>query len=428
MRKAYIPVIILFVAAVAVMFAGGCSKEEVQSYDDLEAGGTVSSVVRKKYDDFFASIAELGGTAADGKSGADSVLVSKTARLTDGVIGDMRPYPSTFDSRVALDALSFASHDLTVSPGFDDPEVRFFWRNALLDPLFTLSFEYLKTGGANESTHTQLVKALQRAMGNKATDDMLLNAIKIVGPKPNDRIMDICESDSLVFRKVFDLVVYSRSLQEMGPPIWMMTGPWFVMVDIEGWPLSFYNFKPVDVNNAYYLAFRDYSQGEVYASVYNDPVSDDPAQMDGWLTRAAAAIDSFRLDEELPRKVLECDLPTYDAHNYYHDYMISATADTARREYKIILKRERVVQSGFQFAGVDSIEIKFSQREIISRAESVTPLAAVRYEGETMVGGQLIPARRGEGVALLMPMGIHDEEIVRRYQKSLLPQISLTNE
>jgi len=428
MKKVFIPISLPFVAAVLLMFTGGCSKEEVQTYDDLEAGGNVSSVVRKKYDDFFASISELGESATSGGEGADSLLVSKVAGHTDGVIADMRPYPSTFDSRVALDALSYASHDLTVSSGFDDPEVRFFWRNALLDPLFTLAFEYMKTGVTNESTHTQLVKALQRAMGDKATDDMLLNAIRIVGPKPNDKIMEICESDSLVFRKVFDLVVYSRSLQEMGPPIWMMTGPWFVMLDIEGWPLSFYTLNPVDVNNAYYLAFRDYSQGEVYASVYDDPVPKDPAQMDNWLTRAAAAIDSFRQDKELPQKVLGCDLPTFDAHNYYHDYMISATADTAKREYKIILKRERVVQSGFQYAGVDSIEIQFGQREIMSRAETVTPLTAVRYEGETMVAGQLIPARRGEGLALLMPMGVHDEEIVRRYQKSLMPEITFTNE
>ena len=413
------------VAAVLAFFTTGCSRgRETRTYDELETAGEVESTARKDYREFFKAVKSLGDIEENqAESVPDSVLMKEAMILTDGLIGDMRPFPSTVKSRISLDALSYAAFDLTESPGFSNVEVVDFWRNGLLDPIFTKGWEYIKSGKTNESTIFQLVKALQRGMSTKATDDMLINVISVVGPAPSERIMELCRNDSLVFKKVYDLIVYSRSLQEMGPPLWMMTGPWLLAVGIEDEPLSFYCLNPLNLNNSLYLTFRDYSLGEVYAAVFDDPVPENSSQMDDWLTRAGTAMDSLKFNDAFAEKVLHCGLPVYDTHNYYNDYILAAKADTVRKEFRVILKRERVEESSFQFAGVDSIEVLFTQKEIMSRADTITPLAASRYRGESMFGGRFIPAGRGSGMAFLLPMGTHDENIIRELRESMLPEI-----
>jgi len=418
---------ILAITVTGLLFCE-CSKKETRSYDELSSAGEIESLVRKEYADFFGAVRKVGGAVVPDTEGPDSTIIIDAARLTDGVIEDMRPFPSTLQSRISLDALSYAARDMSESPGFDNREVRFFWLNALLDPIFTKGSEYLKTGKANASTQVQIVTALKRGIGDKGTGDMLLDLISIVGPAPSDSVMSICESDTLVLKKVYDLLVYSRSLQEIGPPVWMMSGPWLVALDIEGWPLSFYCLKPLDLNNSYYLTFKDFTQGEIYAAAYDDPVPEESSQMDEWLSRASDVLDSLLFNDEFAERIRNAELPTYDTHNYYHDYLLAASADTVNTEFRVILKRDRVIENSFQYAGVDSIEIIFGQREILSRADTVTLLRALRYEGETMVAGRYLPARRGEGMAFLMPMGVHDEEILRRIRESMLPQITVGTE
>ncbi len=419
-------VIVCCLTAAVVLAAGaGCSRKETRSYDEIEKAGEIEKFVRSEYAAFFRAVSKLGETYGSGTAEADSVLIAEAARKTDSVIENMRPFPTTRESRLAFDALSYAAYDLTLMTGFDTMDVELFWRNALLDPIFTKGNEYIKSEKTNDSTLLQLVMSIRRGMGDKATGDMLLDIISIVGPNPSEQVLQICESDSLVFRKVFDLLVYSRSLQELGPPVWMMTGPWLVAVDIDGWPLSFYCLKPVIIGDAYYLTFRDYSLGDIYAAAYKDPVPRDAAETDAWLTRASSALDTLRFNEEFAERIRKSSLATYGAHNYFSDYLLAATADTVNMEFNVILKREQVLEDAFQFAGVDSIAITFTQREIMSRADTVTPLMAMRYVGDTMVGGRYIPARRGEGMAFLMPMGVHDEEILRRIRESMLPEITV---
>ncbi len=211
----------------------------------------------------------------------------------------------------------------------------------------------------------------------------------------------------------------------MGPPIWMMTGPWLVGVVIDGWPVQFYCLNPLVAGNEYYLTFRDYTQGQVYAALYDDPVPERGGGMDGWLGRASAWIDTIRFGDPLAERALTCDLPTWDCHNFYNDYLLHTTADSTTSEYRIIFKRERIEDGSFQYAGVDSTEIVLTEREILSRADTVTPLIANRFQGESMIGGQYVGARSGEGMAFLMPMGKHDDTIVREFQRKMMPEITV---
>ena len=298
-------------AAAILAILQGCSREKAVTYDELVASGGTEARARKTYAGFFKAIDALGEAYAPDKATPDSTIIKNAARQTDTVIEQVRSFPKTFESRISLDALSYAAADLMQSKGFDSFEVSGFWRNGLLDPMFIMGGDYVKNDIANDSTLLQLVLAIKRGMGEKATSDMLLDAIAIVGPNPSEQVMKECETDSLVFRKVYDLLVYSRSLQEMGPPVWMMTGPWFVAIAIEGWPLGFYCIKPLNLNNSFYLTFRSYTQGQMYASVFNDPAPKESAAMDAWLSRAAGAMDSLKFNDSLAARVFEQECLAY---------------------------------------------------------------------------------------------------------------------
>ncbi|MFC1693154.1 hypothetical protein ACFL1R_06585 [Candidatus Latescibacterota bacterium] len=415
--------VVIALGYLTIHFAG-CSRKSA-TYDELEETGRIESIARKDYSRFFKQIKRLGNFSDESP---DSVFVSKTSALTDLVIEDIRPFPSTFQSRIALDALSYAASDLTESPGSSHDEVYLFWRNALLFPIFVKGREYIKSQNTNESTHVQLVKALQRGIGSMATDDMLLEIIPIIGSAPSEKIMGVCEADSLVLKKIYELIVYTRSLQKMGPPLWMTTGAWFVAVDMEGWPLSFFCLSPQMVNNSLYLTFRDYYQGEVYTAVYNDPPPRDTSQMDAWLTRASEALNSIVYNDTFSEKVRMSGLPTYDTHFFYNDFLLGAKTDSLKKKFSVIFKRDRIWESTLQFTGVDSMEIVFTEDEMFTPTESILHLSATRYHGASMSGGGFIPSRRREGTAYLMPLGKRDITMMREIQEILMPEIKVNTE
>ena len=420
------PILCFITFACLIYFISSCS-QETTTYDDLETSGKVESTVRKKYREFFNATKQLNNIQETSSEALpDSVLLKKSAILTDRLIEGMRPFPDTFESRIALDALSYAAHDLTVSPGFSQGEVYAFWKNGLLDPIFTKGRAYIKSEKINRSTHYQIVKAIQRGIGTETTNDMLMDLILIVGIAPSEEVMELCSSDSLVFKKIYDLIVYTRSLQKIAPPMWMITGSWFLAVDIEGLPLHFFCLKPLLVENSLFLTFKDYPQGGVYSKIFNDPIPSDTSQTDSWLSRAGAVMDSLMFDDAFADMVSTSGLPTYDTHNFFNDYILITKADSIKKEFKLVFKREKVEENAFQFAGVDSIEVLFTMKEIISRADTITPLLTTRYHGDTMLGGQFIPAKKYEGMAFLMPMGIHDENILKKFRESKLPEITIS--
>ena len=406
----------------------GCARETA-SYYELESEGKVESIARKKYSRFFKTIKELGDfQEASQETALDSTLLKKSAAATDRIIEHMRPFPSTFQSRIALDALSYAARELLVLPGFSCPEVVNFWKNALLDPIFTKGREYYKTENTNASTQLQLVKALQRSIGTKATDDMLLDIIPIVGPGPSEKVMEVCENDSLVFKKIYNLLLYTRSFQKVGPPLWMVTGAWFLAVEVDEWPLSFFAIKTWMIDDQLYLTFKDFTQGDVYAAVFNDPIPTESSQMDVWLMRAGGVMKSLTLNDFFAERVSASGLPTYDTHNYYNDYTLIATADSVKKEFRVIFKRDRFEESAFQFTGIDSIDVLFTESDIRPPSETITSLSATRYQGDSLLGGRFIPARKGQGTAYLMRMGIHDNNILTKIQESMMPEIRIINQ
>ncbi|MFC1608157.1 hypothetical protein ACFL47_09315 [Candidatus Latescibacterota bacterium] len=214
----YFRVVTAFIACILLLVAS-CSHEEISSYDDLEQKGEVEKIVRKKYAGFFKDLEQFtSSSGAEGDTPVDSTFFKKVAESTDLVIADFSLYPRTVEARLAFDALSFAASDMTISPHFSVGEVAFFWQNALLFPLMSKAHTYVKSETPNASTQMQLVKAIKRGMGKQATNSMLIDLIPVIGPNPSPEIMEICKNDSLAFRRVHDLLIYTRSLQQFGPP------------------------------------------------------------------------------------------------------------------------------------------------------------------------------------------------------------------
>ena len=413
---------------IAVLCVSSCSKE-LASYDQLVQEGRVEEIARKKYDGFFKAVHQMTNLQESStNTQADSVLIKKAAEETDKVIADVRSFPQTVDSRLAFDALSYAALELSESPNFIRTYASTFWENALLDPLLVLGNEFVHSIKLNESAHLQIVTALQRGMGTKATSDMLVKIISIVGPMPSPRVMEVCRTDSLVFKRIYDLIHYSRSLQDYGPPLWMTTGPWLVALKMDGWPVNFFSLKPIIADEALFLIFRNYDQGMFYASVFDDPVPEDSDKTDAWLARASAVMESFDVDEDMAERIFKCDLPVYDAHYYFEDYLIHTTADSVKKEFTIILKRERLHESPFEFSGSDSIAVTFTTAQIAKSEGMITRLAAARYRGATMSGGRMVPARKGEGIAYLVPMGERDDSMLKYIREQSMPEIKVNTQ
>jgi len=416
---------LLLISVAVLLLAASCSKE-ISTYDELAGAGKVEQLARKKYTPFFKAMNRLVTTPdLEGKAEQDSTVIKKAASETDRVMTAFRSFPETVDSRLAFDALSYAAHDIVASPSFSNKTVAFFWENALLDPLMIQGEKYAQAGNPNESTHLQIIKGLKRGIDGKGTGDMLVRIIPIVGPTPSTEIMEICREDSLVFRRIHDLIIYTRSLQQYGPPLWMTSGAWLMALELEGLPLSFFGFKPVIVDKALYLIFKGYNLGAVYAGAFDDPAPEDSVKMDAWLARASAVMNSLTIDDEFAKRVKTCSLSMFDAHNIFNDYLLITQADSVKKEFTIIIKRDRIRDNAFEFTGQDSLAVQFSTKQLVASDGVITRFAAVRVHGASMIGGRLIPGYRGEGTAYLMPMGEHNNDMIQTITKASMPEIKL---
>ena len=165
----------LFAPWIITLIATGCSDRPQSSYDELAASGKVEETVRKRYRTFFSRIGELGASV---EAPPDSALVSRAAGETDAVLEDFAPFPGTIDSRIALDALSYAAADLSESDGFSHEVVRNFRRFGLIEPIVLSGRDYVRADAPNISTHLQLVQALRRAIGKHGTDELVVEEVK----------------------------------------------------------------------------------------------------------------------------------------------------------------------------------------------------------------------------------------------------------
>jgi hypothetical protein len=409
-----------FVFAGMMIVVTGCSGP-VGTYDDLDKNGTVERQVRREYAPFFAAIRALGESGG----GSDSLLVKKAATATDMVIPDVKEYPQTLKSRLALDALSYAAHDLGLSPGYSRKAVSDFRDMALLNPIIVCGSAYIRSGQVNVSTHVQIVRALQRGLGQKADVTHLEDILPVVGTSPPREVMSIAEKDSFLFRRIFDLVFYSRSLQDAPPPLWTVTGPWLCAVNVAGFYPMFFALVPVIVEKELYLSIRLYELGDIYAIAFHDPTPADNAAYDAWLARGTAALDKLVIDRRFAETMKDSGLPTWDAHYYSKDYIVSTDADSVKKEFTVSLKRGYEFGDAFHYTGEDSIAVVFTSAQFAKPDSVLTVLGAFRREGATIFGNTRIPGKSGKGAAYLMPIGKHDPAIIDRILKQSLPNISL---
>jgi hypothetical protein len=398
----------------------------VGTYDDLDKSGEVEKIVHREYRSFFRAVENLGGSAAPSLS--DSTLVKRAAKAADRIFAEVKDYPATVQSRLALDALSYAARGLTRSPGFVRPAVQGFWEMSLLNPIIAKGREYMQSGQGNPSTHRQLILALQRGMDNKATTQIFLNVLPVFGPAPSPEVMEIAASDSLTLKRIHDLILYSRSLQKAAPPDWMLTGPWFLALDIPGFFPSFYGLIPVLINKDQYLTFRIYDAGDVYERVFHDPAPANPTNSDAWLNRANTALSPLTINRVFADGVRGSGLPTRDAHYFFNDYFVNTEVDSVRKEFYLIIKRPKVVDDTFHITGMDSITVTFTLPKIAGPDSIFTLLPANRLVGQSLVDGRLVPEKRGNGKAWLMPLGAHSDSILRRLAEEAKPKISVTTQ
>jgi len=425
LKKDYFFCIICVCSLFLITFFSSCS-HELTSYDEITTAGNIEDTARKKYSKFFKAIEKL--EVAYGESEValqDSSLIVKVAQLTDKVIEDIQPFPTTVESRIALDALSYAGNDIANSPHFSSNELSNFWEYALVKPLFSLGHEFIKSDDINESAHLQIIKAFQRSMSSKTTDEMLVDCITMVGVVPSQKVMEFCDSDTLVFKKIHDLILYTRSLQTVDPPVWMLSGPWFLAIEFANWPTIFISLVPVMVNGVPYLTFKNFNRGKVYSALFDDPVPDEKSKWDSWLTRGNAVMNSLTYDTALIKRVRNCELPTYDAHNFFNEYLLHTELDTTRKEFLISFVRNKVQESAFSFTGMDSIAVVLDSLQIASFPGDIVRFSSIRTLGATMQDDNFFRGRTLQGSAYLLPLGKHDKRTIEAYQKSRLPKMEV---
>lgn len=411
---------------IIAVFLSNCSREISTSYDELESSGRIESFVRDTYKDFFNAVHEFEQAYSDSSEALrDSSLITKVSKLTDGLIENIHPFPFTQESRIAMDALSFAAKDLAESPGISGNEIYGFWEYAFMKPLFSFAKNYVGSNEINDNAHLQLIKVLRRSMGTLGTDEMAVDCIIIVGVLPSKEVMEYCKTDSLVFKKIHDLVLYSRSLQKVDPPVWMLSGAWFLSIEFSGMPTIFIALVPDLVEDVPYLSFKDFNQGEVYAAVFDDPVPEDKSKWESWLARADGVMRSWRLDESLSERVRNSGLSTFDTHNFYDDYLFHTEIDTTRKEFSMSFVRKKDIISAFEFTGMDSIAVIFSTDDFNNTVENIRELFTTRVVGASMTNNQYLRAQNFSGKAFLMPLGVHDKSKIEEYQKSKEPEFNI---
>jgi hypothetical protein len=419
-----IPGIVCIIFALLIIISSGCSRT-TGTYDDLEKAGKIEKIVRKKYSGFFRVMKTLGEYKPSAAAGPDSVLIKKASSVTDKVIGEVRAFPSTVESRLALDALSYAAHDLAVSPGFAHSLVSDFWEMGLLDPIFTKGREFLKSGDDNSLTQLQIVKSLQRGMSTKATAKMFEEAISIVGPIPAPEVMNLAAKDTLIFRKIHDLILYSQSVQKIGPPNWMVTGPWFMAVSVDGFLPCFYSIVPVLIDKYMFLSFKTFKPSEIYEIIYHDPAPSDGSSMITWLTKLTDALNTMKFDDSFADKIKDSGIPIYDTHYLFDDYLVQTEGDSLKKEYHVSFTRGKIFQNDLQYSGIDSIAVTFNLSQIEKPTGKIMILDAYRNQGASMNNGRYLPSLAGRGKAYFMPLGKHDPALLEKLRRAWMPKITV---
>ena len=427
MKKIFYIVIISFQTILLLtVFLSNCSREIPSSYDEIEKDGRIETIARKNYSKFFKAIETFEMSFADSDETApDSTLIKNASQLTDRLIEDIHPFPSTVESRIAFDALSYAANDLTLSSGFSKREISDYWEYAFIKPLFSFAKNYMKSSNTNESAHLQLIKALRRGMSSRVTDEMVVDCISVVGVIPSEIVMEYCKTDTLIFKKIHDLLIYTRSLQKVDPPLWMLSGAWFLAIEFEGLPAIFISLVPSIIDDVPYLSFKDYTQGEVYSAVFDDPVPADKSKWDAWLARANAVMSSLVFDATVAQRVKMSGLPTYDVHNFYDDYLFHSEVDTTKKEFCMSFVRNKDQIDTFQFSGMDSIAVILDTSLLVSSGSGVMTLFASRNIGASMTDDQFFPSQAFIGRAFLMPLGVHDKGKIEEYQKTTMPEMEV---
>lgn len=414
------------IVLIIAVFFSNCSREISSSYEELEREGRIESVARETHKDFFSALQKFENAfSVPAETQPDSMLRKELSTLTDGLIESIYPFPSTVESRIAMDALSYAAKDLVESQGIDGAEISLFWDLGFMKPLFLFASDYMNSNDINDSAHLQIIKVLSRGMGSNATDQMVVDCISVVGVVPSDDVMEYCKADSVLFKKVHDLIIFTRSLQTVDPPSWMLSGDWFLPVEFNGLPVFFIAITPDMVGEVPYLSFKDFNQGEVYAAVFDDPVPDDKAKWESWLARADGVMRSADFDGSISGRVRDCGLTTYDAHNFYDDYLFHTAIDTTLKEFRISLVRKKDETGAFEFAGQDSITIIFSSNDYYDPDAEVRELNATRILGASMANNNFLPGKNYSGRAFMMPLGVHDKNKVTEYLKSQEPEFTV---
>ena len=422
----------LFVG-LCIITAMGCSPD-IASYDDLANESGVEREARSRYGDLFTAVERLDRAASTADDAPiDSVLVKRASREVDRVVEVIQDFPGTVASRVAFDAVSYAAAGLAVSPNLGHAQIEAFWENGLLVPLFVTGFKSVTEGTRNDSVHLQILKALQRGIGPAPTEQMLTDCMPILSVVPSEEIMEFCNADTLVFKKIHDLLIYARSLQEVDPPLWLLSGQWLLGLQFGEEVPIFIILVPHFVEGVPYLAFRDFRPGDVYAEVYDDPVPDDRTLWDSWLVRADAVLGGLAFDTAFAGRVKQSELPDGEAHYFFDDYLVQTTADSVKREIYLTFYRQRNQQGDFEYTGKDSITVVFDEPHIGQFDGQVTELAADRHIGASLVGGRRYARQDLTGTAYLMQIGEHDLAIPQAYLEQLretlgTPEISVSVE
>ncbi len=411
--------------AVLTLFFAACSPKS-ETYEALESRGAVEQRVRKDHGAFFEAVRRLESSGA--QSEPDSIQIRRAAAATDRVIELVRDFPGTVESRLALDALSYAARDLSASSAFSRTAVSEFWQAALIDPILVKGLEFAKAGGDNPLTRMQILKALQRGMGTRATTEMFLDILPVAGPSPDPEVMQFAAEDTLLFKRMHDLILYARSLQPAAPPLWMVTGPWLLALDVPGFFPAFFALVPAISDRDMYLALRRYEPGEVYERIFRDPAPSDPAGSDAWLKRAAAAMDPLVCDNAFADSARAAGLPIFDAHYIFDDYLIHTAADSVKKEFAISLVRRKAVENAFRFTGADSIVVTFTADQLAQpagQAGTLTTLRAERIQEPSMANGRLLRGGSARGNAYIMPIGEHSDALLRKLDEAAMPNISV---
>jgi hypothetical protein len=256
---------------------------------------------------------------------------------------------------------------------------------------------------------------------------MFLDLLPIFGTAPDSSLMRFAETDSLILRRIHDLVLYARSRQPAPPPYWLATGAWLMAVDIPGFFPGFFAFVPVIEGRDMYFATRMFEPGEVYERVFRDPAPRDPSENDAWIARASAAMNPLVCNDAFADSARTSGLPVFDAHYFFKDYLVVTDADSVKKEFMIILKRDKLTESGFEFIGADSIRVTFTLPQLSRPEGKVTTLRAERYLGASMLNGRVSPGNSGTGKAYLMALGEHSDAVLRKLQEASLPKISVNS-